>query len=99
MLLQVTKQLGGVVQGLDKVLASMDLEKVRGICRGVGEVKGLSYVLCLLSEWSAQCGSPCNVHPLFQCGYGWGGGGMQVAACCGVVWFVCTCSPSSRSIR
>ena len=36
-LLQVTKQLGGVVQGLDKVLASMDLEKVRGICRGTQE--------------------------------------------------------------
>ena len=37
MLLQVTKQLGGVVQGLDKVLASMDLEKVRSICREVGD--------------------------------------------------------------
>ena len=54
-----------------------------------GEVKGLSYVLCLLSEWSAQCGSPCNAHPLFQCGYGWGGGGGGGAGCrllwCGVV--------------
>ena len=27
-IIQVTKQLGGVVQGLDKVMASMDLEKV-----------------------------------------------------------------------
>ena len=59
MLLQVTKQLGGVVQGLDKVLASMDLEKVRGICREVGDRyryvyaegwRGERVVLCTLSS-------------------------------------------------
>ena len=38
LVLQVTKQLGGVVQGLDKVLASMDLEKVRKCVQQLGEI-------------------------------------------------------------
>ncbi len=28
---QISKQMGGVVKGLDKVVASMDLEKVGGV--------------------------------------------------------------------